>query len=88
MNDMNEQVKEQSLNDYMVAALVDSMNRLCNQALEPMGFLTDKARMDEDGCTGGSLCDKKYEIARSVAQRYEKALLAAATRECQQGTGE
>jgi len=84
---MTDEKTEISLRQYLQMAVVDSMNMYANLALEPMGFLKDRKRFDEQGQAGRPLCEKKYDIAQSVVDRFESAIREAARRECQHGTG-
>jgi len=80
---MNE-TTELDLDYYLQKALVDAMNMYINMGLEPMGFLKDKKEFRKQGSAGGKLCEKKYDIAEMVADRYKSAIQNAVMRDCQQ----
>ena len=84
MKNMNDEKKELSLKQYLQMMLVDSMNMYVNLAIKPAGFLKDEERFDLQGQAGQSMCEKKYDIADTVVERFETAIREAARRECQQ----
>ena len=79
---MNEN-KELDLDYYFQKALVDAMNMYINMGLKPMGFLKDEKEFKKKGSAGGNLCEKKYEIADMIAERYKSAIQNSVLRDCQ-----
>ena len=60
----------------LVASTVDAMNRYVNQVLIPAKLIDEDAWRNSDTNTGSDLCNKKYQIAEDIADKWEKALAA------------
>lgn len=77
---MEPKLKESTPREILVKSTVDAMNRYVNQVLIPAKLIDEKIWKETPGGTGSDLCNKKYEIANDIGEKWEKALEARIAR--------